>query len=266
MDQRFSLQPQSDKENERERDPLDALRKWYRSTGEELRRLEYEYYKYFRTKKFLSQHKKKHKQEYGKFSVIPEYTQELEDSDWQAFRESFLLAPDKKERLLQIINACKNDLPKIKQRVEEELKNLCTIKSIREPQAFLIGGSVAIGPRNNLQDPATDIDIFVVLKDAIYKNGFPADFQIVDMLQDGTELRYQIIFVGESSEHVPSFMPIHILSQPYIVLESVYDDSALNVLQNKSIKHTIDSIPFLRSELLELKKKLEDAKNISVLE
>lgn len=36
---------------DKERDPLDALREWYHLVPEDLRRVEYEYYKYFRAKK-----------------------------------------------------------------------------------------------------------------------------------------------------------------------------------------------------------------------
>ena len=65
--------------NVRARDPLDAIRDWYHLTGEELRRTEYDYYRYFRRKKLVHRYQNKNKVEHGKFFVMPEYTKEQEE-------------------------------------------------------------------------------------------------------------------------------------------------------------------------------------------
>lgn len=248
------------------RDPLDALREWYRAVPEGLRRIEYEYYKYFRTRKMMQKFQALHKETHGKFSVIPDYTQNQEDEDWMSFRESFLRSPQKKKILLDMLNSCKKDIPRIRERISENLLDLISIKRLREPQAIVLGGSAVIGPRDVTVDPSSDIDLYVVMKDESFTRGLPNDWQIVDLSQGETGIKYQIIFVGESIRNIPAFTPIHILAQPHIVLDSLYEDDVLKTMSQKIVKDSEASLPALTAKLRLLEKELECKKEKVVLE
>lgn len=253
-------------EAKNQRDPLDALREWYRIVPEDLRRIEYEYYKYFRTRKMMQKFQALHKETHGKFSIIPDYTQKQEDEDWQSFKESFLRSPQKKKTLLEMLNSCKKDIPRIRERIREDLLDLISIKRLREPQAIVVGGSAVIGPRDVTVDPSSDIDLYVVMKDESFTRGLPHDWQVIDLSQKETGVKYQIMYVGESAANIPSFTPIHILAQPHIVLDSLYEDDVLETMTQKIVKDSAASLPVLTTKLRLLENELERKKETTILE
>ena len=259
---------------ERERDPLDALREWYKVVPEELRRVEYEYFKYFRTQKMVQKYDRDHKETHGRFIKIPEYTKESEAEDWNNFRESFLQQKERKQKLLEIISACKADIPMLQDKIKKDLLDILTASKVKKeayqldvPQAFILGGSTVIGPRDTGKDPTSDIDIYLVMKDESFANEpYFCGHQIFDISQSGSGIKYQLIFIGENLKNFPSFMPIHILVQPHIVLSSNYSDAESAVMKKNIIDETVKNLPQIKEKLSVAQEELEKRKHGRILE
>ena len=214
---------------------------------------------------------KDHKEVHGRFKRIPEYTKENEAEDWENFRESFLRQKEKKQKLLDIISACKTDLPMLQDKITKDLRDVLSTSKFHQqfskPQAFILGGSAVIGPRDTMKDPTSDIDIFLIMKDENFENGYYLrDHQIFDIPQSETGIKYQLIFVSENLKYLPSFLPIHILAQPHIILSSNYSAEETIAMTREVVDETVKNLPQIREKLSTLQIEQEEKKRQAIFE
>lgn len=87
------------------------LRFWLETVPPDLRRLEYELYK--RNRKLINAnlYKYENKRRYGRFTMMPAFTEELEYNAWENFQNSFLKGEERKKRFSEILESAKNDVP-----------------------------------------------------------------------------------------------------------------------------------------------------------
>jgi hypothetical protein len=132
----------------------------------------------------------------------------------------------------------------LQDKITKELKDVLSTSKFHQqfstPQAFILGGSSVIGPRDTMKDPTSDIDIFLIMKDESFENGYYLrDHQILDISQSETGIKYQLIFISENLKYLPSFMPIHILAQPHIVLSSIYSTEETIAITREVVGETV---------------------------
>src|SRR3989344_7139177 len=82
---------------------------WLETVPHDIRRFEYELYKRRRKLFQAGLYRFDNKKEYGRFTWLPEFSEDLQDDAWENFRNSFLQGDDRQHRFAEIISGIETD-------------------------------------------------------------------------------------------------------------------------------------------------------------
>jgi hypothetical protein len=201
------------------------LQFWLETVPSDLRRLEYELYK--RNRKLINAnlYKSEHKKKYGRFTVMPAFTEELDYNAWERFQESFLKGEGRKDRLSKILESAKGDIPHL---LEEHVK----VIPANETKLIALAGSSILGPRRE-NELLSDVDLNFLLDREDGKENF-------DILptEESEKIPYHLFGTGYGDNARGQRRDIHWLLYPHFPIENSLPDTELHSIIERLVVST----------------------------
>lgn len=218
------------------------LKFWLETVPSDLRRLEYEFYK--RNRQFINAdlYRFENKEEHGRFTIVPGFTDDLNDEALEEFRNSFLKGEERKERFSEIVESTQRDLPMLLE------KNADVIPEDKI-RLIALGGSSFLGPRKSGKK-LSDIDINFLIDQEDDRLNF-------DVLPDAEAppeaIPYHIFGTGYSDEARGKGRQLHWLLYPHFPIDNKISDEELKDI----IEQLIISTEQRKDKILESIKNLD---------
>jgi len=238
MSEKF--QPYISKENKEIDFESKRLQFWLETVPPDVRRIEYDLWKRYRTLHHLNLHQFEHKEKKGRFTVTPQYSPGQEEIDWKEFSHTFLTGEDRQKRFRDIIKQTETDLPKIFETLGDDLQQNVLIVALT--------GSTAYGPRK-LGSRFSDTDLrllFDVADDSLNTEIMPN----AALKELGTP--YHIIGTGTTDTARGPHSDIHWLLYPHYPLQNHLSDTELKKIIANLVDETQAKSDTLKNRVTEL--------------
>lgn len=223
------------------------LQFWLETVPPEIRRWEYDLWKRYRKLHHARFYRFSHMQKHGRFTTLPEFTNELDEQSWEQFGESFLRGEEKQERFQEIIDHAKQDLPGL-------LKEHKTFIPKNKIQLVALTGSSMYGPRRK-EEHLSDVDLNFLLEEK--SNRF--NFEIMpEIPQEQNKIPYHLTGTGTNDSARNERSEIHWLLYPHFpIMNSLPDEKLKDIIGDlvlstqKREDEILSSIKNLDSQLKE---------------
>lgn len=157
------------------------------------------------------------KRKVGRFTLIPGFTDDIQEASWENFQASFLWGEERKRRFAEIIERAKIDLPEL----VEKHKKLIPKDKIG---LIALGGSSLYGPREEGQR-LSDVDLNFLIDEKTDK----LNFQVLPDIHKPEEIPYHLFGTGFSDE-ARGQRQIHWMLYPHFPLENNLSEEELQTL------------------------------------
>jgi hypothetical protein len=213
-----------------EGNPIDFNKKrlefWLETIPPDLRRLEYELYKRNRRLINANVYKLGHKQQHGRFTLMPAFGEELDYNAWEKFQDSFLKGDERKERFSEILESAKRDVPSLVQEHAETIPE-------NKIKLVALGGSSFIGPRRE-GEFLSDIDLNFLLDQENNKY----NFDILPTGKDKEKTPYHLFGTGYGDEARGEKRELHWLLYPHFPIQNSLPDDELRSIIERLVEST----------------------------
>lgn len=226
---------------------------WLENIPADIRRWEYDLWKCHKVLAQIGYRDFIHQRGRGRTILIPGYTREIQEKDWQDFRETFLLGHERIGRFREIVSQVGSDWEKM---LEEN-----QIEIMKEDVGIVaLEGSGFYGPRK-ADTQFSDIDIKILLK---VKDGL-RNFEIMPSIRNTDRPFYHVIGTGITDEARFQREQIHWLLYPHFpIYNSLGMDELRNLVRNL-VTSTLARKDDLEKEILRLRELIEKRREDSSL-
>lgn len=218
------------------------LKFWLETVPSDLRRLGYEFYKRNRQLINANLYRFENQKEHGRFTVVPGFTDDLNDEAWEEFRNSFLKGEERKERFSEIVESAQRDLPMLLE------KNADVIPEDKI-KLIALGGSSFLGPRKS-GEKLSDIDLNFLIDQEDDTLNFDV---FLDAEAPPEILPYHLFGTGYSDEARGKGRQLHWLLYPHFPISSKLSNEELKGI----IEQLIVSTEQRKDKILESIKNLD---------
>ncbi len=237
-----------------EGEPVDFEEKrfqfWFETVPKDLRRVEYDLWKKYRTLLHIRKYQAEHSTRHGRFRVVPEYTNEQEKIDWKEFANTFLTGESRKSRFREIVQNTQKDIP--------DILDMCKhVVPVERISLVAITGSCVFGPRAK-DASLSDVDVRLLINDPTYvpKLGLSGNEINLALRKFGTP--YHVVDTGISDASRGSFSDVHWLLQPHYPIRNMLEPAQLRAVLSSLVTETQSKIDVLRERVLELNQQIEN--------
>jgi len=211
---------------------------WLDTVPSDVRRLEYELWKGYRSLHHLGVRQFDTREKIGgRHVLLKPFTEQDKKDSWQEFQESFLHGEDRRIRFQEILEQAKLDIPTILDRLPQEVRDKVRI--------IAITGSSAYGPRRageRLSD--IDINILIDTEDGLL------NFEQRPSVEDKTP--YHIVVTGYGDSARLDREMIHWLLYPHVPISNAYGTRELLDIINNLVVATIPRAEEIKKKISEL--------------
>jgi len=199
---------------------------WLETVPSDIRRLEFDlivrYRKLFHANFYRHNKREKH----GRFTVIPEFTMDIDQNIWKAYKESFLKYPEGVNQLEKILEKVRQDVPGIINEYSDKIP-------AEKLQMVALGGSGFYGPRRP-GEFLSDIDLNFLIDEETNR----LNFEQLPEANNSDEFQYHIISTGKTDEARGKNHDIHWLLFPHFPIKNAIPDKELKAIIYKLVDDT----------------------------
>jgi len=199
---------------------------WLETVPSDIRRLEFDllirHRKLFHANFYHHNKREKH----GRFTIMPEFTSDIDKSIWKAYKESFLKYPEGVSQLEKILGKVRQDIPGI---INEHSDKIPAEKL----QMIALSGSSFYGPRRP-GESLSDIDLNFLIDEKTNQ----LNFEQLPETNNPDEFQYHIISTGKTDEARGKNHDIHWLLYPHFPIKNAMPNEELKAIIHELVEAT----------------------------
>ncbi|MFA4817490.1 MAG: hypothetical protein WC608_02050 [Parcubacteria group bacterium] len=199
---------------------------WLETVPADIRRLEFDLFIRQRKLFHADIYRNSKREKNGRFTLIPKFTEDVDRSMWEAYKESFLRYPEGMSRLEKILEKVRQDIPGIIKEHSNEIQ-------AEKIQLIALGGSGFYGPRR-AGEFLSDIDLNFLINEETSQLNFE---QLPDA-SSSDEFQYHIRATGKADEARGENYDIHWLLYPHFPIKNEISDKDLKIIIQELIEDT----------------------------
>jgi hypothetical protein len=210
---------------------------WLETVPADIRRLEFDLFVRQRKLFHADIYRIDKREKNGRFTILPEFTKDIDKSAWEAYKESFLRYPEGIDRLEKILKKIRDDIPRIINKHFDKIP-------VEKLRIIALGGSGFYGPRR-AGEFLSDIDLNFLIDEK--KSQF--NFEQFPDANSSDEFQYHIRATGKTDEARGKNYDIHWLLYPHFPIKNEISNEDLKKIIQELVEDTRKRKPELLNKI-----------------